>query len=148
MLQVDEAAHTFDKHAPPVAKQVVSQAQCLIQKASGKAQQLVNEARAGGPRAAVQYAVTEYKHFVIDQSVKVWVKLNEYPSAHKITEVVVPTAAQLSDKYNRVVKKMSQKGYACFGYLPLVPINEIAEAIKQGEAGKKEDATEQKQAQS
>ncbi|CAB4294588.1 unnamed protein product [Prunus armeniaca] len=138
--KVDQAAGKFDKHAPPLAKQVASQAHVLIQKTVEKGQKFVKEAQTGGPRSAIHYAATEYKQFVLNQSVKLWVGLNQYPSIHKVAEKAAPTAAHWSDKYNHTVKDFTRKGYAIFGYLPLVPIDEISKAVEKGEAKKKEDA--------
>ncbi|KAJ9176187.1 hypothetical protein P3X46_011526 [Hevea brasiliensis] len=142
--KVDEGTRKFDNHAPLVAKQAVSQAQSLLQIASQKAQGLVHEASVGGPRAAVRYAARESKHFALTQSVKVWIKLNQFPVVHRVADMAVPTAAHWSEKYNHLVKDMAQKGYTVFGYVPLVPIDEVAEAYKQGEAEKKESATAHK----
>ncbi|KAM1645142.1 hypothetical protein COP1_006620 [Malus domestica] len=131
--KVDEATNKFDKHAPPVAKQVASQAHCLIQKAAEKGQRIVREAETGGPRAAIHYAATEYKNFVLNQSVKLWVELNKYPSIHTVAQNAAPTAAHWSGKYNHTVKDLTRKGYAIFGYLPLVPIDEMSKAVEKGE---------------
>lgn len=136
LLQVDEASHKFDEHAPPFAKQVVSKARSLIQQASQKAQKLANVAQIGGPRAAVHYATSEYKQFILSQSVKMWVALNHCSPFHTVAEKAVPAAGHLTDKYNHVVKEMTQKGYPLFGYLPLVPVEDISKAFKQGEADK------------
>lgn len=138
-MQVDEATYKFDKHAPPLAKQIVSRAHSFTQKTVEKAQKFVNEARTSGPRAAVSYAATEYKQFVVDQSVNLWVAVNHYPTIHHVAEKAAPAAAHWSEKYNHGVKDLTQKGYAIFGYLPLVPVDEIAKAFKQGEEGKKGD---------
>lgn len=110
----------------------------MIEIALEKAQKLVYEARTGGPRAAFQYAGTESKQLLLSQSVVVWVKLNEIPPLHKVAEAAVPTAAQWSKKYNHTVEEMSRKGYYVFGCLPLIPVDEIAEAFEQGKTGKKE----------
>ncbi|XP_041014258.1 REF/SRPP-like protein At1g67360 [Juglans microcarpa x Juglans regia] len=134
--KVDEASHKFDEHAPPFAKQVVSKAHSLIQKASQKAQKLVNVVQHGGPRAAVHYVATEYKQFILSQSVKMWVALNRCPPFHTVADKAVPAAGQLTDKYNNVVKDMTQKGYPLFGYLPLVPVEDISKAFEQGDADK------------
>ncbi|PON82858.1 Rubber elongation factor [Trema orientale] len=137
--KVDEATYKFDKHAPPLAKQIVSRAHSLTQKTVEKTQKFVNEARTEGPRAAVNYAATEYKQFVVGQTVNLWVVVNRYPSIHQVAEKAAPAAAHWSEKYNHVVKDLTQKGYAIFGYLPLVPVDEIAKTFEQGEAGNKGD---------
>lgn len=139
---MDEASHKFDKHAPPMAKHVVSHAHVLIEKASQKAQKFVSEAQAGGPRAALHYAAGEYKQFVLINSAKAWHKLNHYSIFHTVAEITVPTAAHWSGKYNHVVLNLNKKGYPVVGYLPLVPIDEIAKTFKQTEAEKKVNGTE------
>ncbi|KAJ7957560.1 Rubber elongation factor protein (REF) [Quillaja saponaria] len=63
--------------------------------------------------------------------------VNEAQTGGPLAEKAVPTAAHWSEKYNNVIKDLTRKGYAVFGYLPLVPVEEIAKASKQGEAGKK-----------
>lgn len=134
--KVDEATHKFDKHAPPFAKHVAHDIHHLILKTAEKAQRLVNEAQTGGPHAALHYAATESKHVFLDQSVKVWIRLNKVQPLHMVVDMTVPTAAHWSKKYNNVVMDMKQKGYPVIGYLPPVPIDEIAKAFKCGEAEK------------
>ncbi|XP_044490654.1 REF/SRPP-like protein At1g67360 [Mangifera indica] len=140
--KADEASHKFDKHAPPVAKHVVSHVHILIEMASQKAQKFVSEAQTGGPRAALHYTAGECKHFVLTSSAKAWHKLNRYAIFHTVAEITVPTAAHWSDKYNHVVLDLNNKGYPVVGYLPAVPIDEIAKAFKQTEAEKKVNRTE------
>ncbi|KAK2438046.1 hypothetical protein P8452_33820 [Trifolium repens] len=131
--KVDEATNKFDEHAPPFVKQVANQAKGLIQEVTHKAEKAVNEAQSGGAKAAASYVATESKQIVLTGSVKLWSGLNHYPPFHAVAELAIPTAAHWSEKYNHVVKDISGKGYAVFGYLPLIPIDEIAKAFKQGE---------------
>lgn len=105
----------------------------MIEIASEKVQRLVHEAQSGGPRAALHYASAETKHLLLSQGVFVWVRLNEIPPLHRAAELAVPTAAHWSKKYNHTIEEMSRKGYPVFGYLPLVPVDEIAKALKQAE---------------
>lgn len=95
----------------------------------------MKEAQTGGPRSAILYAATESKQLIFNQSVKLWVVLDQYHPIHKMAEKAAPTATYLSEKYNHTVK-----GYTVFGYLPLVPVDDISKAVKQGKAGKKGDA--------
>lgn len=136
---MDEATHKFDEHAPSFAKQLADQAKGLIQKVTHETEKVVTKGRSGGPRAAVGYVATESKHFVLINSVKLWTGLNQYPPFHTVAEMAVPTAAHWSEKYNHVIKAMTEKGYSVVGYLPLIPIDDIAKAFKQGEANLKGD---------
>ncbi|XP_058731782.1 REF/SRPP-like protein At1g67360 [Vicia villosa] len=131
--KVDEATNKFDERAPPFAKQVANQTKVLIQGVTHKAEKVVNEAQSGGAKAAANYVVTESKQVVLTSSVKLWSGLNHYALFHAVAELAIPTAAHWSEKYNHVVKNISGKGYAVSGYLPLIPVDEIAKAFKQGE---------------
>ncbi|XP_020229854.1 REF/SRPP-like protein At1g67360 [Cajanus cajan] len=129
--KVDEARYKFEEHAPPLVKQVASQVNCLVQEVTQKAEKVVSEAQCGGAGAAAHYVATECKQIVVFGWVKLWNVLDHYPLFHAVAEM----AGEWSDKYNHVVKNKSEsKGCGVFGYLPLIPIDEIAEAFKQGEA--------------
>lgn len=141
--KVGEVSNKFDKHAPPMAKKVVSQASVLIQATAEKAQSFVKEARTGGPKAAFNYAATEYKYFVVTSSVKVWAKLNQYKPIHVVGNKALPLAANLCGMYNDLVTDMTKRGYPVVGYLPLVPVDDIVKAYEkeQDAAQKKGDTT-------
>ncbi|KAK4399606.1 REF/SRPP-like protein [Sesamum angolense] len=138
---VDEATYKFDGRAPPAAKIAASKAQSIVKKASKVLQDLAEEAKVDGPLAAISHAGEISKHFAVDKLALVWYKANQYPALHGVFEMAVPTAAHWSDKYNKLVKEMSSKGYSFFNYVPLVPVEEMGKAYKQVEAaaGKKAD---------
>lgn len=123
---------------------MISQAQDLVHKAAAKAQKFVSEARTNGPRGALHYAASEYKQFVLVNSTKLWVKLNHNSAFHSVAEKVVPTAANLSGKYNCLVKDMTGKGYPVVGYMPLIPVDELGKAVKLAEAKDKGNVDDHK----
>ncbi|XP_074306701.1 uncharacterized protein LOC141641961 [Silene latifolia] len=125
--KVDAASAKFDEHAPPLVKQVV-------EKTTEVTKELVHHVQVGGPLEAARYAVKESQEAVLEQSVKIWSKLDQLPPFHTVAEVTVPTAAHFSEKYNKVISNLRGKGYTVFGYVPLVPIDEIAKAFKQAKA--------------
>ncbi|GFP88383.1 ref/srpp-like protein at1g67360, partial [Phtheirospermum japonicum] len=136
--KVDEATYKFNECAPPAAKSIVSKAQSIVKKTS----ELVEEAKVDGPLAAISHVGTISKHLAVNQLAVVWYKANQYPALHGVFEMAVPTAAHWSEKYNKLVKDMTVKGYSFLNYVPLVPVEEMARAYKQVEAaaGKKTDA--------
>ena len=125
------AEKKFDEHAPPLAKQVASRVHGVIETAAQKAKELVHQTQDGGPLAAARYAAEESKNVVLDQSVKVWCKLDKLPPVHLVSELTVPTAAHLSEKYNKLITDLRAEGHSVFNYVPLVPCEEIAKAVKQ-----------------
>ncbi|KAL8161716.1 hypothetical protein V2J09_013205 [Rumex salicifolius] len=132
--KVDEASVKFEEHAPAVAKQVAGGVQSMMMKAAQTGHELLRQAQIGGPSAATRYAASESKEFAVAQTVFVWTKLDRLPPFHAVAEMAVPTAAHWSDKYNRMVTDLNRKGYTAFGYLPLVPVDDIAKAFKQAES--------------
>ncbi|OVA17497.1 Rubber elongation factor [Macleaya cordata] len=136
--KVDVATNKFDQHAPPVAKKAASRALSMVQKASELTQRIVSEAQTKGVTAAASFAVKKSEHYLSEQTVKAWWTLNRVPPFQMVAQVTVPRAAQLSDKYNQVVTNMTQQGYTVFSYLPLVPVDKIAEAFKRGEVAKED----------
>ncbi|KAL1289798.1 REF/SRPP-like protein At1g67360 [Arachis stenosperma] len=130
--KVDDATHKFGEHAPSFAKQGASKARSLIQSLAHEAGRFASEVQCGGPRAAIHYVTRESKDLVLINSVKLWKGLNHFPPFHALADVAVPTAAHCSDKYNHIVKHLSGKGYPLSGYLPLIPVDDIAKAFRQG----------------
>ncbi|VVA94371.1 unnamed protein product [Arabis nemorensis] len=139
--KVGEVSVKFDKHAPPMAKKVVTQASVLIKKTTEKAQYFVKEARTGGPKAAFSYAATEYKGFVVTNSVKVWAKLDHYKPIHAVGDKAIPVVADWSRFYNDLVTDMTQMGYPVVGYFPLVPVDDIVKAYEKEDAARKKGDT-------
>ncbi|GAU16644.1 hypothetical protein TSUD_325940 [Trifolium subterraneum] len=138
--KVDEATHKFNEHAPHIARQLADQTKSLIQKVSYEAGKVASVGRSAGPRAAVDYVITESKNLLLINSVKLWTVLNQFPPFHAVAEMAIPTAAHWSEKYNHAIKAMTEKGYSFVGYLPLVPINELSKAFKRGEVKEKKTA--------
>lgn len=140
--KVDEGALKFNEHAPPVAKTLVYKAQSLAQKASKVLKDLAEEAKVAGPLAALCHASEISKHVAIAQLAVVWYKANQHPGLHGMAEMAVPTAAYWLEKYNNLVNDMAGKGITLFNYVPLVPIEEMAKAYKQVEAGDEDKKVE------
>nr|KJB15544.1 hypothetical protein B456_002G183700 [Gossypium raimondii] len=99
----------------------------------------------GAVAAIVGPVYEKYKdvpdHLLVFLDSKVWVKLNRSSAFQSVAEKIVPTASNLSDKYNCLVKDMSGKGYPVFAYLPLIPVGELRKAVKQAEAKDKARVT-------
>lgn len=131
--KVDEATDKFSEHAPHIAKQLTDKTKYFIQKVTHEAGKVVSVGRSEGPRAAVDYVASETKNLLLINSVKLWTGLNKFPPFHAVAEITIPTAAHWSEKYNHAIKDMAGKGYSFVGYLPLIPINAISKAFKQGE---------------
>lgn len=131
---MDDATHKFDECAPPAAKRVVFKAQTIVKNVSQVVHDLAEEAKVDGPVAAAIHAGTISKNFAVSQLVVVWYKANQYPTLHGVFEIALPTATHWSEKYNKLIKDLTAKGYSFFNYVPLVPVEEVTKAYKQVEA--------------
>ncbi|KAI3929587.1 hypothetical protein MKX01_025755 [Papaver californicum] len=136
--KVDFATNKFDEHAPPVAKRVACQARSMLQKALELSSSLASEAQTKGVSAAACCAITKSRECLTEQTVKTWWSLNRLQPFRVVAQVTVPRAAQLLEKYNAVVMSTSHKGYTVSSYLPLVPLDKIAETFRKGKAVPKE----------
>ncbi|KAA8536840.1 hypothetical protein F0562_029318 [Nyssa sinensis] len=142
--KVDESVNKLGSHVPPIAKQVTTQAVSAAQKAPSAARAVASEVqRAGVVDTASGFAKTVYTKYepaakeiyskyepVAEQyAVSAWRSLNRLPLFPRVAEVVVPTAAYCSEKYNETVRCTAEKGYKVSSYLPLVPTEKIAKAF-------------------
>lgn len=139
--KVDEVAQKFDESAPASVKNALSKVHLLAIKTSQTVQDLVEEAQASGPLAAISHACTISQHIAVSQLALVWYKVEQHPALSGVSKIITPTTAYWSKKYNELVNDMLAKGYTWFNYVPLVPVEEFTMAYKQAEsaASKKTD---------
>lgn len=143
--QIDESVNEWDRRVPPVFKQVSTQAFSAAQQAPVAAKAVASEVkRAGVVDTASGIAKTVYTKYeptakeiyskyepkVEQCAVSAWRKLNHLPLFPQVAQVVVPTAAYCSEKYNQTVRSSSEKGYRVSTYLPLVPTEKIAKLFR------------------
>lgn len=76
---------------------------------------------------------TKYEPKAEQCAVSAWKKLNQLPIFPRVAQVVVPTAAYCTEKYNQTVASTAEKGYRVSAYLPLVPTEKIAKVF--GDSG-------------
>ncbi|KAL8520156.1 hypothetical protein ACS0TY_010903 [Phlomoides rotata] len=149
--KVDQVAYKFNECAPPTVKKVAFKANLVVKKASQTVQELAEEAKVGGPLAAVSRAGSISRHFAVSQLAFVWYKVNQHPSLHGISGVAISTATYWSEKFNNLVKGSRAKGYSISYYVPLLPVEEMGEAYKKVEAsaaGKKQEASSSSESES
>lgn len=137
---VEEVGHhvpSLVKKAPEVARSlsdevhragIVSTATTLAKVAYAKAE----------PTAKTLY--TKYEPVAEQYAVSAWKSLNKLPVFPQVAQVVLPTAAYWTEKYNKAVVNSAQKGYAFSAYLPVVPVERIAKVF--GEDGEEAKAEE------
>ncbi|WCJ43108.1 Rubber elongation factor protein (REF) [Euphorbia peplus] len=147
--KVDESVTKLDNRVPPVVKQVSSQAYSVARDAPVAARAVASEVQRSGvkqtasglaknlytkyePKAKELY--TKYEPKAEECAVSAWRKLNQLPLFPQVAQVVVPTAAFCSEKYNQTVVTTAEKGYKVSSYLPLVPTQRIAKVFKAPES--------------
>ncbi|KAF3454524.1 hypothetical protein FNV43_RR04972 [Rhamnella rubrinervis] len=147
--KVDESVTELDRRVPSTIKQVSSQAISTAQKAPVVARAVASEVQRAGvvdtasgiaksvytkyePTAKELYA--KYEPKAEQCAVSAWRKLNQLPLFPQVAQVVVPTAAYYSEKYNQTVRGTAEKGYRVSSYLPLVPTEKIAKVFSSGGA--------------
>ncbi|KAJ7977942.1 Rubber elongation factor protein (REF) [Quillaja saponaria] len=139
--KVDESVTSFDRRVPPTLKQVSAQALTAAQKAPEVARNVASELKRAGVKdtasGLAKSVYTKYEPTAKDLYSKyepkaeqcaasAWRKLNKLPIFPQVANVVVPTAAYYTEKYNDTVRSSAEKGYRVSSYLPLVPTEKIA----------------------
>ncbi|KAK2976906.1 hypothetical protein RJ640_024740 [Escallonia rubra] len=147
--KVDESVNKLDSHVPPFVKQVSTRALSAAQKAPSAARAVasdvknVNVVESASGLAKTAYTKYEpaakqiyskYEPVAEQYAVSAWRSLNQFPLFPRVAQVVVPTAAFCSEKYNETVQRTAEKGYRVSSYLPLVPTGKIAKVFGAGEA--------------
>lgn len=145
--KIDESVIKIDSRVPPVVKQVSAQAMSVAQQAPMAAHVVAHEVKRAGvvdaasgiaksvytkcePTAKELYS--KYEPKMEKCAVSAWHKLNQLPLFPHVAQVVVPTAAYCTEKYNETVRNTAEKGYKVSSYLPIVPTERIAKVFMGG----------------
>ncbi|PQQ14547.1 stress-related protein [Prunus yedoensis var. nudiflora] len=137
--KVDESLGELDRHVPCLVKQASSQALSVAQKAPEVARTVALEVqRAGLVDTARNLTVSVYAKYepVAERyAVSAWRSLNGLPLFPQVTQIMVPTVAYWSAKYNQAVGYSADRGYSVAEYLPLIPTDRIAKVFDEAENG-------------
>ncbi|CAN4093086.1 unnamed protein product [Withania somnifera] len=148
-LKVADLITEVDSHVPRQLKQASSKALLVAHRAPEIAQNLAGEVQRDGfldtasnvakslytkyePTAKDLYA--KYEPIAEKNAVSAWRSLNKLPLFPQVAQILVPTAAYWSEKYNQAVKYVSERGYAAANYFPIIPIERIAKVFEGGAA--------------
>ncbi|GAB4835801.1 hypothetical protein Ancab_000717 [Ancistrocladus abbreviatus] len=142
--KMDESVNKLEHRVPPVVRQVSSEAFTAAQKAPVMARCVVSEVHRTGvvdtasgiaknvyakyePTAKELYS--KYEPVAEQYAVMAWQSLNRLPLFPQVAQVMVPTAAYCTEKYNQTVRSTAEKGYRVANFLPLVPTEKIAKVF-------------------
>ncbi|KAF3622333.1 REF/SRPP-like protein [Capsicum annuum] len=152
-LKVGDLITEVDSHVPSLLKQASSKALLIAHRAPEIARDLISEVQRNGladtannigkalytkyePTAKDLYA--KYEPVAEKNAVSAWRSLNKLPFFPQVAQILVPTAAYWSEKYNQVVNYASENGYAVAHYFPIVPVERIAKMFEGGAATENE----------
>ncbi|CAN1355897.1 REF/SRPP-like protein At3g05500 [Linum perenne] len=123
---VDRKAFSAAQAAPGAARAVATEVHRsgVKETVSGMAKNVYTKYE---PKAKELYTVYEPRAEKL--AVSSWRRLNQLPLFPQLAQVVVPTAAYWSEKYNETVASTAEKGYKVSTYLPLVPTKRIAKVF-------------------
>ncbi|KAK1415846.1 hypothetical protein QVD17_31634 [Tagetes erecta] len=134
---VSNAAQSILTNTTNLANQVANTTNSLVSEnpileaANSATQNIGNKPQATGTKAALQSAYMTLKLAMIPVIAQLWYEVvNKYPTVADLSEFILPVVECVCTLYNKVVTYMDEKGYSIFGYLPLVPVDEIKAAYK------------------
>ncbi|WOL18571.1 REF/SRPP-like protein isoform X1 [Canna indica] len=135
--KVEESVQELERRVPTVVKEASVAARSVADEVQrtglvGSAAGLVRSVYSKyEPAAKELYA--KYEPAAEQAAASAWRSLNRLPLVPQVAQVVVPTAAHLSETYNQAVSYSAERGYAVSAYLPLVPTERIGRVFS-GEA--------------
>ena len=138
--KVEDSIHGLERHVPERVKEVYASAQKapeLVRSVAGEVQKAGVVGTAAGivrgvygkyqPAAKEMYV--KYEPVAEQYAVTAWRSLNQVPLFPQLAQIVIPTAACLTEKYNQAVGYGAERGYAVSAYLPIVPTEKIAKVF-------------------
>lgn len=150
LVQVDDSLSELNRHLPSLLKQASSQALMAAQKAPEVARDVALEVQRDGIVDASKHVTKtlfnkyeptareiydKYEPVAEQFAVSAWHSLNRLPLFTQVAQIIVPTAAYWSEKYNQVVCFAADRGYTVASFLPLIPLERIAKVFKEAENG-------------
>ncbi|KAL3328730.1 hypothetical protein AABB24_036048 [Solanum stoloniferum] len=154
-LKVADLMTEVESHVPSLLKQTSSKALLVAQKAPELARDLAGEVQHDGlVDTASNVAITlytkyeptvkelyaKYEPVAEKNAVLAWRSLNKLPLFPQVAQILVPTAAYWSEKYNQAVTYASENGYAVAHYFPIIPVEKIAKVFEGGAAAENEQS--------
>ncbi|KAI3817456.1 hypothetical protein L1987_11247 [Smallanthus sonchifolius] len=134
---VGNVAQSLITNPTDLANQLVNTTNSLVNKnpvfgvVDLAVQNMVKETQATGTKAVLQSAYMSFKLAGIPIITQFWYKVSkQYPWVATLSEFILPVVEYVFEWYNKVVTYMDGKDYSLFGYLPLVPIDEMKDAYK------------------
>ncbi|XP_051132343.1 stress-related protein-like [Andrographis paniculata] len=129
--KVDDSVIKLDHHVPSLLKHVSRQAWEAAQEVrrSGLASTAKTAYVKYEPTAKELYG--KYEPVAEQYAVAAWRMLNRLPLFPQVAQVMVPTVAFSAEKYNQAVSYAAGKGYTVSYYLPVVPIERIANTFQE-----------------
>ncbi|KAK5776430.1 hypothetical protein PVK06_044389 [Gossypium arboreum] len=131
--KVDKSLSQLERHVPFMVKQASSQARTVASEVQRVG--VVDVAKSITRDIYTKYKLTakemydKYEPVAEQYVVFAWRSLNRLPFFPQVAQVVLPTAAYWSEKYNQVVQHFGENGYVVAAYLPLIPINRITKVF-------------------
>lgn len=124
-MQVGESLGELERHVPSLVKQASSQARAMASEVQ----------RVGVVDAAttiMNSMYSKYEQVAEQYALSAWRWLNRLPVFPQVAQIVIPTAACWSEKYNQLVRCTEERGYPIATYLPLIPTERIAKVFDEG----------------
>ncbi|KAH6820089.1 hypothetical protein C2S53_015892 [Perilla frutescens var. hirtella] len=115
------------RRAPIAARSVMAEVKSagMVETASGLAKTVYAKYE---PVAKGLY--TKYEPVTEEYAIYVWHLLNQYALFQRAAQAAAPIAGYFSEMYNEKVQYAAKNGYRVASHLPLIPIEKIAEALR------------------
>lgn len=145
-MQVEASVYELERHVPSLLKRATCQAITVAQKAPELALAVASEVHRAGVvdtaknitksmynkcEPTAKELCTKYEPVAKQYALWAWRSLNRVPLVPQVAQVLVPTAAYWSEKYNQGVRYSADRGFTVAMYLPLIPTERIAKVFQE-----------------
>lgn len=128
--QVDETLTYVDGVVPKYVKDKSYQALDVAKQAPDAARGIVADVQSRGVYSTASSYYEKYEPVAEQLTYEAWQKILTVPFVPQAVNVAAPAAKFGALQYNNIVKGLTSKNLPLVGYLPLIPIERIEEAIK------------------
>lgn len=133
---MEESLGELERHVPSLVKQASSQARAMASEVQRvgfvDAAKTITNSMYSKYEPTAKELYCRYEPVAEQYALSAWRALNRLPVFPQVAQIVVPTAACWSEKYNQLVRCTGKRGYLMATYLPLIPIERIAKVFDEG----------------
>ncbi|EFJ05622.1 hypothetical protein SELMODRAFT_450884 [Selaginella moellendorffii] len=128
--KVGETLVVLDQRLPPVVKDTTQRAFDVAKQAPDAAKTVVADVQKNGLYESVRVYYVKYEPIAEAWTIEGLKKLKTFPGVPRFIDLVAPSALFGAEKFNQIVSTFKDRNVPLSGYIPLVPVEKIEQALR------------------